>query len=154
MSFFSTHSSPRIRIESLQHVVSANDTGRTKAEVCSAYSTDTSSPLTKPTTTSEAIESQNKGEMASDEDYASFLDKANEDPNKGVAKTQGSGKIQLKAVDQGAKVPAGLKNATKDAFYTSDADEPFEPVVLKHSGKSLPNEGRLSLPSRESRFAY
>jgi hypothetical protein len=81
--------------------------------------------------------------MASDEDYAAFLDKANEDPNKGIAKTQSSGKIQLKAVDHGVEIPASLKKATEDAFYISDADEPFEPVCLKHSGKSLPDEGML-----------
>ena len=84
---------------------------------------------------------EEQGTMASDEDYAAFLDKANEDPNKGVAKTQASGKIQLKAVDHGVEVPAALKEATKDAFYVSDADEPFEPVCLKHKGKTLPDEG-------------
>jgi hypothetical protein len=82
--------------------------------------------------------------MASDEDYASFLDKANEDPSAGVAKT--SGKAQLKAVDSGVEVPAGLKTATRDAFYVSDADEPFVPVALKHAGKSLPTEGLYFYP--------
>ena len=84
--------------------------------------------------------------MASDEDYSAFLDKANEDPNKGIAKTQSSrGKVQLKAVDQGADVPAVLKKVTKDAFYVSDADEPFEPVCLKLAkGKGLPDEGTCS----------
>jgi len=79
-------------------------------------------------------------EMASDEDYASFLDKANEDPSAGIAKTSSSGKVELKAVDEGAGVPAVLKKVTKDAFYVSDADEPFVPVCLKHSGKTLPDE--------------
>jgi hypothetical protein len=83
--------------------------------------------------------------MASDEDYAAFLEKANEDPSKGVAKTesQRGGKMQLRAVDKGAKVPAGLKSATKEAFYVSDSDEPFEAVVLKLVGKGLPDEGTL-----------
>ncbi|TVY42363.1 Uncharacterized protein LSUB1_G001493 [Lachnellula subtilissima] len=76
--------------------------------------------------------------MASDEDYASFLDKANEDPSAGTAKSQGKGKVELKAVD--TDVPAPLTKATKDAFYVSDADEPFEPVALKFSGKTLPTE--------------
>lgn len=85
--------------------------------------------------------------MASDEDYASFLEKANQDPNEGVSKTQGasSGKVELKAVDKGAKVPKCLKDVTEsgDAFYVSDADEPFEAVVLKLAGggKGLPDEG-------------
>lgn len=77
--------------------------------------------------------------MASDEDYAAFLDKANQDPNEGVSKTQ-SGKLELKSVDEGAEIPKVLKDATADAFYISDADEPFVPVSLKFGGKSLPNE--------------
>lgn len=81
--------------------------------------------------------------MASDEDYMAFLDKANKDPNEGVAKTQSKGKVELKAVDQGVKVPAGLKKATNDAFYISDSDEPFVPVCLKFDGKKLPDEGQL-----------
>jgi hypothetical protein len=79
--------------------------------------------------------------MASDEDYSAFLDKANEDPNEGVRKTQSSGKVGLKAVDQGVEIPASLKEALKDAFYVSDADEQFEPVGLKIKGKGLPDEG-------------
>ncbi len=81
--------------------------------------------------------------MASDEDYLAFLDKANQDLNEVAAKTQSKGKVELKAVDQGIKVPAGLKKATSDAFYVSDADEPFEPVCLKFDGKKLPNEGKF-----------
>lgn len=84
--------------------------------------------------------------MATDEDYAAFLDKANQDPNEGVSKSQSSGKVELKAVDKGAVVPAVLKKATKDAFYVSDADEPFVPVCLKHAGKKLPDEGMLFTP--------
>jgi hypothetical protein len=79
--------------------------------------------------------------MASDEDYTAFLDKANQDPDEGVRKTQSSSRVELKAVDKGVDVPACLKKAIKDAFYISDADEPFEPVCLKHSGKTLPDEG-------------
>lgn len=84
--------------------------------------------------------------MASDEDYMAFLDKANRDPNEGVAKTQG--KVELKAVDSGVRVPAALKKATSDAFYVSDADEPFVPVCLKFEGKKLPDEGMLLLQFR------
>jgi hypothetical protein len=83
--------------------------------------------------------------MASDEDYASFLDKANADPNEGVSRTQSAGKIELKAVDHGEEIPAVLKKGTKEAFYVSDADEPFVPVCLKIKGKGLPDEG-LSPP--------
>lgn len=81
--------------------------------------------------------------MASDEDYAAFLDKANQDPNEGVRKSQSSGKIQLKAVDEGVQIPAALKKAVGDAFYVSDADEPFEVVGLKAEG-GLPDEGMFA----------
>lgn len=83
--------------------------------------------------------------MATDEDYAAFLDKVNQDPNEGAAE-QKSGKIELKTVDEDVKVPACLSKATKDAFYVSDADEPFVPVALKYGGKTLPDEGLL-IPS-------
>ncbi|KAH6656315.1 hypothetical protein BKA67DRAFT_654659 [Truncatella angustata] len=80
--------------------------------------------------------------MASDEDYMSFLDKANQDPSAGHAKSASSGKQEFKALDSGVQVPAVLKSAVKDAFYTSDADEPFTPVCLKwdEDGKGLPDE--------------
>ena len=132
----------RIGITSLRGLRSPG--ARTKAEGFAYNSTNISPPaLSAAESTSEVIQSKDRGEMASDEDYAAFLDKANEDPSKGVVSTQSSGKIQLKAVDHGVRVPAALKAATSDAFYVSDADEPFEPVVLKGAGKSLPDEGML-----------
>jgi hypothetical protein len=80
--------------------------------------------------------------MASDEDYASFLDNANQDPNEGVAKTQsGNGRVELKAVDEGAKPPKALADAASESWYVSDSDEQFVPVWLKFEGKTLPNEG-------------
>jgi len=86
--------------------------------------------------------------MASDEDYMSFLDKANEDPSKGVAKSQSQGlaKAQFKTTDQGVEIPAALKEVTKDAFYVSDADEPFVPVALNwdEAGKGLPDEEEIA----------
>jgi hypothetical protein len=86
-----------------------------------------------------------KNTMASDEDYGSFLDKANQDPNEGHAQTT-SNKVELKAVDSGVEIPKVLKEATKDAWYTSDADEKFTPVVLKFKGKTLPDEGMFAFP--------
>lgn len=82
--------------------------------------------------------------MASDEDYMSFLDKANQDPSEGRAKTASSGKREFKTTDSGVQVPAVLQSAVKDAFYVSDADEPFVPVCLKwdEGGNGLPDEGR------------
>lgn len=82
--------------------------------------------------------------MASDSDYASFLDKANQDPSTGVTKnasTSKNGKLEFKATDQDVKVPTVLKKAVVDAFYTSDADEPFEVVGLHYKGSKLPDEG-------------
>ncbi|KAI0198760.1 hypothetical protein F4808DRAFT_435074 [Astrocystis sublimbata] len=80
--------------------------------------------------------------MASDEDYMAFLDKANQDPSEGRAKTQGKGNDEFKATDEGTKVPAAIQKAIKDAFYVSDADEPFVPVCLAwdEAGKGLPDE--------------
>lgn len=84
--------------------------------------------------------------MASDSDYMAFLNKANEDPNQGsasVAQQQGgAGKKELKAADQGAEIPQPLVAATRDAFYVSDADEPFVPVSLAwKKGEGFPDEG-------------
>ncbi|KAI1083728.1 hypothetical protein F5B20DRAFT_576656 [Whalleya microplaca] len=84
--------------------------------------------------------------MASDEDYMAFLDKANKDPNEGYAKPQASGKQEFKATDEGAQIPAAIQQATKDAFYISDADEPFVPVYLAwdEGGNGLPDEEQFA----------
>lgn len=95
--------------------------------------------------------------MASDEDYMAFLNKANQDPSEGQAvKSSSSAKQTFKTTDSGAQVPAVLKTAVKDAFYTSDADEPFEPVCLNwdEGGKGLPDEGTFAVASsRQSSVA-
>ncbi|KAI0013206.1 hypothetical protein F4779DRAFT_613735 [Xylariaceae sp. FL0662B] len=80
--------------------------------------------------------------MASDEDYMAFLDKANRDPSEGYAKPQSAGQQEFKAADEGAQIPAAIQEATKDAFYISDADEPFVPVYLAwdENGRGLPDE--------------
>jgi len=70
--------------------------------------------------------------MSTDEDYSSFLDKANQDTGSSKPAAKKDDKFaQTKAVD--TDVPGPLKSL--DAFYTSDTDEPFEPVALAHSGK-------------------
>ncbi|KAH6712897.1 hypothetical protein BKA61DRAFT_608054 [Leptodontidium sp. MPI-SDFR-AT-0119] len=86
------------------------------------------------------------GTMATDEDYMSFLDKANQDPNEGVARAQGSGKVEFKTTDEGVKVPGVIEKVLGkgDAFYVSDADEPFVGVALKLSGKGLPDEAAFA----------
>ncbi|KAK2625806.1 hypothetical protein QTJ16_005118 [Diplocarpon rosae] len=82
------------------------------------------------------------GEMATDEEYMSFLDKANQDPNEGVARGQSGEKAELKAVEEGVQVPECIATvlAKGDSYYVSDADEPFVGVALKLEGKGLPDE--------------
>lgn len=84
--------------------------------------------------------------MASDEDYNNFLEKANEDT--GIGKSSGmdarSKKVNTKAVN--TDIPANLQNI--EQYYTSDADEPFEPVSLSWQGSTMPSESmHLSRPS-------
>ncbi len=73
--------------------------------------------------------------MSSDEAYSSFLDQANQDT--GASKVSAQSKsASTKAVD--TDVPATLQKV--EQYYTSEADEPFEPVSLKWSGKNMPSE--------------
>ncbi|KAB2579654.1 hypothetical protein BFW01_g4768 [Lasiodiplodia theobromae] len=74
--------------------------------------------------------------MASDEDYAAFLAKANQDT--GAAPSTQS--IKTKAVD--AEVPHVLLQV--EEYYISDADEPFEPVSLKWDSDSMPSKGEFA----------
>ncbi|KAK2745707.1 hypothetical protein FQN57_003604 [Myotisia sp. PD_48] len=75
--------------------------------------------------------------MASDEDYASFLDKANQDVNPPKANTNqdtnkdSEGFIQTKAIDkeQSQKTPSALRESSH--AYMSDMDAYFDPVALK-----------------------
>jgi len=97
------------------------------------------SALYRTTSTTRGDSKADTNKMASDEDYMSFLDKANLDPSAGTAKIS-SKKTELKATDVGVKVPAVLTKAVEDKYYTSDADEPFMPVCLKTKGKTLPDE--------------
>jgi len=71
--------------------------------------------------------------MASDEAFASFLDKANEIPSASASVSHES--ATTKNVD--ANVPASLRSI--DKYYISDSDEPFVPLGLKWSGKGLPS---------------
>lgn len=72
--------------------------------------------------------------MSSDADYASFLDKANQDTGSAQQQSSSSKKnYGTKSVD--TAVPQALESV--EEYYVSDADEPFEPVALKYSGKSI-----------------
>ncbi|OWP01084.1 hypothetical protein B2J93_4816 [Marssonina coronariae] len=86
------------------------------------------------------------GEMATDEEYMSFLDNANQDPTEGVARGQSGGKVELKAVDEGVKVPECIARVLGkgDSYYVSEADEPFVGVALKLEGNGLPDEVTFS----------
>jgi len=78
--------------------------------------------------------------MGSDEDYASFLEKANEDPSGGKASTQSTKQASTKAVD--TDVPKLLEEV--EEYYVSEGDEPFEPVSLKYSEKGVPSVEEFS----------
>ena len=90
--------------------------------------------------------------MASDDDYAAFLERANEDPAKGTSSAAGaaassSGKKAggFRTTEAGVDVPPPLVRACRDAFYVSDADEPFQAVALgwDEGGKGLPDPGEF-----------
>lgn len=77
--------------------------------------------------------------MSSDDAYSSFLDQANQDT--GASKSSAnSSSVAAKAVD--TDVPAPLQNV--ELYYTSETDEPFEPVSLKWSGKNMPSESTVA----------
>lgn len=81
--------------------------------------------------------------MSSDASYLAFLDKANSDAQSGAKTSSASGAGQFKAVDAGTQVPGDIQAACKDAFYVSDADEPFQGVSLRWEGQDgLPDEGQ------------
>lgn len=71
--------------------------------------------------------------MSSDADYASFLDKANQDT--GGVEQQNSSKKSYSTKSVDTAVPKALEQV--EEYYTSDADEPFEPVALKFEGSSV-----------------
>ncbi|KAK4101046.1 hypothetical protein N658DRAFT_516234 [Parathielavia hyrcaniae] len=86
-----------------------------------------------------------------DRDYMAFLDKANEDPAKGVAATnkeKEEGGRSFRTTEGGVEVPRVLTRVCggggggSGVFYVSDADEPFEAVALgwDEGGRGLPDE--------------
>ena len=77
--------------------------------------------------------------MSSDDTYSNFLDKANQDTRASKPSAQ-SKSADTKLVD--TEVPMTLKGV--EQYYTSEADEPFEPVSLKWDGKNMPSESTLS----------
>lgn len=77
--------------------------------------------------------------MSSDDAYSAFLDQANQDTGASKASTKRSSPAEPKTVN--TEVPALLQNVERFGIYTSEADEPFEPVSLKWDGDGLPTEG-------------
>ncbi len=77
--------------------------------------------------------------MASDEGYASFLDKANQPT--GASRTSTSKSThqnqQQDLTSQSSNTPSVLKSL--DVTFTSESDEPFEPFTVAYSGSSLPS---------------
>ena len=76
--------------------------------------------------------------MSSDDAYMSFLNKANADLSAGQQQQQqqpqGTSIARTQTVDANNQnqIPASLQSV--DAFYVSETDEPFEPVVLGWEG--------------------
>lgn len=82
-----------------------------------------------------------KTTMSSDDAYSAFLDQANQDTGASKASTKRSSPAETKTVN--TEVPALLQNVERFGTYTSEADEPFEPVSLKWGGDQLPTAGSL-----------
>jgi len=80
--------------------------------------------------------------MSSDADYTSFLDKANQDT--GAAEQQSTSKKSYGTRSVDTAVPEALERVQE--YYTSDADELFEPVALKFEGGSI-SAGKLLISS-------
>ena len=81
--------------------------------------------------------------MGSDEDYAAFLDKANEDSSGATTRSKSKKEQkELRTTESGVAVPKELSSL--DAYYVSEADEPFEGVALKWEDGEL-NEGEFLL---------
>lgn len=72
--------------------------------------------------------------MSSDADYATFLDKANQDTGSAEAQ-DASQKKSYGTKSVNTAVPSALKQV--EEYYVSDSDEPFEPVALEFQGNSV-----------------
>ncbi|KAI4142277.1 MAG: hypothetical protein L6R39_005006 [Caloplaca ligustica] len=77
--------------------------------------------------------------MSSDDAYSSFLDQANQDTGASKVSSK-SDTATTKAVN--TEVPVGLQNV--EQYYTSEADEPFEPVSLQWDGNNMPSENQFA----------
>jgi hypothetical protein len=71
--------------------------------------------------------------MASDADYMAFLNKANAQRDRATPPEAGAA-VKTETVHAGVRVPDVLGEV--NAYYISESDEPFEPVVLQWPGAS------------------
>ncbi|PYH36153.1 uncharacterized protein BO87DRAFT_414695 [Aspergillus neoniger CBS 115656] len=86
----------------------------------------------KPASNTTIITPPHTRTMSSDNDYMSFLNKANADLNASQFQPQRdntSSTPRIQTIHTNVRVPTPLTSV--DAFYVSETDEPFEPVALK-----------------------
>lgn len=122
---------------SLRHITAPVKVSTYQPQLASSVqSTKFQSLCTRTQPTShQTNKSRHSSEIMSNDAYSSFLDQANQDT--GSSKVSAKSKpAATKAVD--TDVPVTLQKV--DQYYTSESDEPFEPVSLKWSGKNMPSE--------------
>ncbi|KAI4215768.1 MAG: hypothetical protein LQ351_001755 [Letrouitia transgressa] len=75
--------------------------------------------------------------MSSDDAYSAFLDKANQDSGGSERFTESQSSLRATSTE----VPKQLQQVEK--YFSSETDEPFEPVSFKWEGKDLPSESEF-----------
>jgi hypothetical protein len=83
--------------------------------------------------------------MADDQSYNTFLTKANKDPSANSSQHKSTSRAKSKfdpTTAQASSVPSPLQNL--DTTYTSDSDEPFEPILLDYAGHELPDAAQFA----------
>lgn len=80
--------------------------------------------------------------MASDEAYASFLEKANQPTGANTSTSKSHNQDEQAVTSQSSNVPAVLRSL--DMTFTSESDEPFEPFTTPYSSSSLPSASEFA----------
>lgn len=81
--------------------------------------------------------------MSSDDAYSAFLDKANQDSGGSERFTESQSSLRATSTE----VPKQLQQVEK--YFSSETDEPFEPVSFKWEGKDLPSESEMPAGDRD-----
>lgn len=104
---------------------------REKIQPILLFATTAAPHLTSPFFTIKAFAPSQQRTMASDADYMAFLDKANRQREAGsnITETSAAQRVHTETVQAGVEVPPVLGRV--NAYYTSETDEPFEPVALR-----------------------